>query len=186
MAELTATESLALWQTAIAAGVDPGDLARVIQYESGFDPMAKNPDPASTARGLIQFIDATAQGMGYRDSLDLVTQNPSIEQQLSGPVREYLIAGGPYLDSGDLWLQVFYPAAREWPRDQQFPWDVQEKNPDIRTPQDYINRVRAMDLPGQLAGIGIAAILGVGMLVWLILRDINRRKSERRSKRWQS
>jgi soluble lytic murein transglycosylase-like protein len=38
-------------------GVSYNDLLRLIEFESGFKPDAKN--PYSSARGLIQFTDAT-------------------------------------------------------------------------------------------------------------------------------
>lgn len=40
-----------------AAGVDPGLVAKIAAFESGFDPNAKN--PMSSAHGLGQFIDST-------------------------------------------------------------------------------------------------------------------------------
>lgn len=45
-------------------GWDPDGIAGVIAYESAFIPSAKNPLPKQTASGLIQFIDATARGLG--------------------------------------------------------------------------------------------------------------------------
>ena len=35
-------------------------------------------------------------------------------------------------------MQVFYPAARSWPRDRLFPETVREANPNIQTVGDYL------------------------------------------------
>ena len=49
-------------------GIDPMFLRVTAQLESGGNPNAKNPN--SSAEGLYQFIDRTAQGMGLSDRRD--------------------------------------------------------------------------------------------------------------------
>lgn len=73
----------------------------------------------------------------------LVAKYPSRIEQLRGPVFDYLKKGIPYRSEADLFLQVFYPAARNWPLYQEFDRDVQKANPGIRTPADYVNKARA-------------------------------------------
>lgn len=140
-------------------------LNNLIQFESGWDPTIKNPDPRSSARGLIQFIDDTAIWLGYRDSLDLVTQNPTVEKQLDGPVRNYLKRYGPYPTEQSLYMAVFYPRAMFWPEDQEFSEDVQDRNPGIRTPRDYIDKVNSVIGVKKKSGIFIIlASLAIGLI----------------------
>lgn len=73
----------------------------------------------------------------------LVAKHPTRIAQLRGPVFDYLKKGMPYYKESDLYLQVFYPLARSWPLSQPFSHDVQKANPGIRTPADYVNKVRA-------------------------------------------
>jgi hypothetical protein len=123
-------------EIAVRLGVAYADLFSLINFESGFDPQAKN--PKSSARGLIQFMDATAKSLGYNDSLDLVTKNPTIEMQLP-IVEKYLQQFAPYSGKQSLYLAVFYPKYRNVDPLTQFPDTVKAVNPGINTPQDYIN-----------------------------------------------
>jgi hypothetical protein len=123
-------------EIAVRLGVAYSDLFSLINFESGFNPQAKN--PKSSARGLIQFMDATAKSLGYADSLDLVTKNPTIEMQLP-IVEKYLQQFAPYTGKQSLYLAVFYPKYRNVDPLTQFPDSVKSVNPGINTPQDYIN-----------------------------------------------
>ncbi|TRL39889.1 hypothetical protein FNA46_07785 [Rhizobium straminoryzae] len=49
-------------------GVDPAGLLQVAGLESGYNPQAKNPN--SSAGGLFQFVDGTAQQYGLADRFD--------------------------------------------------------------------------------------------------------------------
>lgn len=138
-------------------------LDALIQFESNWNPQAKNPN--STARGLIQWIDSTAQSMGYGSALDLVTRHPTTASQLQGPVRAYFKKYAPYANENEFIGAVFYPAYR---RDlsRVLPVEVQRVNPGIRTMGDYIAGVRGkLGLgPSPVVLLAVAAV-AVGVVV---------------------
>lgn len=63
---LSKDESAALKKTASELNISTDSLYKLINFESGWNPQAKN--PKSGARGLIQFMPSTAAGMGYKGS----------------------------------------------------------------------------------------------------------------------
>lgn len=136
--KLTQRESDILNMTADQIGVNAYDLYRLIDFESGWNPRAENPN--SSARGLIQFIDSTAIDLGFRNSDDLVDKNPTITDQLP-IVKQYLSRFMPFYTKQQLYMSVFYPAARNWNSDKLFPSHVIAVNPGIDTVQSYIDRV---------------------------------------------
>lgn len=136
-------------------GVDSSDLIRLIQFESGFDPQAKN--PFSSARGLLQFTDATARSLGFEDSLHLVSSYPTVEDQLQ-IVEEYLVQFYPFSGKQDLYMSVFYPKFRKVDPGTVFPHSVQSVNPGIVTVQDYIDRVEKKKIDYRLIIAAAAAI----------------------------
>jgi hypothetical protein len=138
---LTSSENDALTEVSNKLNVNKNWLFALISFESGWDPLIKNPQVGQSARGLIQFVDSTARGMGYNNSLDLVNKNPTIEGQLRGPVYLYLKPYSPYPTVQSLYMGVFYPKARKWPIDKAFPANVQAKNKPIKTVRDYVNFV---------------------------------------------
>jgi hypothetical protein len=154
--------SKALLDVSASLGIDPNDLIKLIDFETRgtWNPQIKN--PLSSARGLLQFTDSTARNLGYKDSLDLVTKNGSIESQLYFPVLKYLSQFKPFPTKQSLYMSVFYPAAREWPLNKNFPDTVKQSNPGIKTVADYVNKVEKKK-PGGAAGllslIALAAIL---------------------------
>jgi len=164
---LTAPQENALRFVADRLGVDRDALHRLMNFESGFNPQGKNPAKESTARGLLQFTDTAARNMGYSSAVDLVIQYPTIESQLLGPVLEYLMQYAPFRDEADLYLSVFYPAARMWPLDREFPAIVQAANQGIKTPADYIARVEGTVNTRLLMFAGIAA--GGFLLLWFLM-----------------
>jgi hypothetical protein len=178
MKALTDSQATALNETAIIVGANPESLYRLILFESGWNPQAKN--PTSSARGLIQFIDSTARDLGFSDSLDLVTKYPDIESQLRGPVAEYLAQWGPYPNDQALFMGVFYPAAIHWDPDQPFPAWVTNANPGIATPADYMamvykaqpvsdQQILAAITPGKVLGLtGILLIAGAAVALWYV------------------
>jgi len=60
---LTAAEDAALTKVAGWLGVAKDSLYKEINFESGWDPLARN--PYSGARGLVQFMPKTAKNMGF-------------------------------------------------------------------------------------------------------------------------
>lgn len=176
MIQLTDSQIRALKDTAAAIGAKPESLYRLIAFESGWDPQAKN--PTSSAKGLIQFIDSTAQDLGFANSAELVAQFPTIEDQLLGPIITYLVQYGPYPDDQSLFMAVFYPAAMRWPAHQEFPAWVQQANAGITCPADYMRMVYEVDpmTDGDIrtaikAGIGITGVLliaGAAVALWYV------------------
>lgn len=79
--KLSDAEWTALKNTAAKLNISWESLLKLISFESGWDPKARN--PSSGARGLIQFMPRTAEGMGYKSTLGLGTT--------------VLIAGATYL-----------------------------------------------------------------------------------------
>jgi len=169
MYKLSTTEAGILASVAAEVGTTPASLYRLIAYESAWNPLAEN--PRSSAKGLIQFIDSTAEWIGFPNgSGQLVQEFPTIAGQLDGPVREYLKRYGPYSDEYQLFMAVFYPAARTWPADQEFPANVQAVNPGIRTPADYVAAVyKSGDYTDQTVASAIGkAALSAGVILALV------------------
>ena len=135
---ITPSDLQLLNDIAVRLGIPYENLYNLIKFESGFNPLIKNPN--SSARGLIQFIDSTAQSLGFKDSLDLVTKNPTIQQQLP-IVEKYLQQFYPFDGKQSLYLAVFYPKYRNVAPDTPFPDSVQRVNPGIKTPADYIRKI---------------------------------------------
>lgn len=119
-------------------GVQVDALDALIRFETSdtYNPQIKNKN--SSARGLLQFTDATAKGLGYSDSLDLVTTLNTFSSQMKGAVIPYLQRYAPFPTRQSLYMAVFYPAARNWPISAEFPATVQKANPNIKTVNDYV------------------------------------------------
>jgi hypothetical protein len=122
------------------------ELGALLWFESSLDPMRRN-DSGSSARGLIQFTDETARGLGYPSALALVTALPTIPQQLSGAVIPYLRRYAPFGTVQSLYMAVFYPSAMHWDSTTEFPeWVIDaNRSPSgkdlIRCPADYVDLV---------------------------------------------
>lgn len=115
-------------------GADAYDLAALLTFESGGSPTAIN--PRSGASGLIQFMPSTARWLGT--TVEAI-RGMGWSQQIPY-VRRYLEA---FADRGlypahKLALSVFYPDYMSRPIDTPFPEAVQESNPGIVTPRDYL------------------------------------------------
>jgi hypothetical protein len=161
---LTPSQAAALAETAAALGAPVEWLRNVITFESRFNPAAVN--PYSGAKGLIQFLDSTAEDMGFNSAADLVKKNPTIESQLRGPVLSYLAKYRPFPTEQSLYMSIFYPAARTWPMGQPFPAKVQAANPGIKTPGDYVAWVRKVSG----AGIGAMGLLLLAAISFFLIR----------------
>lgn len=173
MKNLGAAESYALGALADALKVPYDALYTLINFESGFNPTARN--PYTGARGLIQFMPATARSLGFASADELVKKYPRIVDQLNigGPVHKYLKMFSPFTSEYDLFMSVFYPKARRMNPLAPFPANVQKVNPGIITPWDYVRKayLRSMKtLPAipAIAGAG-AGLLVVGLIVAFLL-----------------
>lgn len=162
--KLSEYQTSLLFNVAERLNVDPDDLYKLIDFESGWNPQIKNPN--SSARGLIQFTDGTARTMGFNDSTDLVSKYPNIESQLLGPVSDYLARHAPFESKQALYMAVFYPVAMSWEPGRQFPANVQAVNPGIVTVQDFINKVNRRADP-RIVTILVAALAGIIILTML-------------------
>jgi hypothetical protein len=76
----------AIVAAATANGVAPVLLAALLRSESGFDPRAVSP---AGARGIAQFMPATARGMGLRDPFDPFEAIPAAARLLGGHLRAF-------------------------------------------------------------------------------------------------
>lgn len=139
---LSPLETKALAVAAKIINCDPAHLKAVIAFESGWNPLIKN--PTSSARGLIQFMDKTARDLGYEGSDQLLTLHPTRESQLLGPVVRYFRSiGSSFPNLQSVAMGIFYPAYRYEPETKTFPEAVQRANPGIKTVADYMAKVRA-------------------------------------------
>ena len=138
--KLSTTETKALSEVAASLGVDPLKLYYLIYNESSWNPKASNPDPDSTARGLIGFVNKTAARLGYANSAELVRMNPTRLQQLR-VVHKYLDLYRPFPNDQALFMAVFYPTYQYVSPLKKFPPEVPAGNKGIYTPFDYMNRV---------------------------------------------
>jgi soluble lytic murein transglycosylase-like protein len=139
-------------------------LENLIRHESAFNPTVKNPN--SSARGLIQFTDAAAKKLGYKDSADLVSKHPDSVTQLMIPVKNYLKQYAPFPNEQSLYMAVFYPAYRNVDPRTPFPAAVKAANPGINTPMDYINRVKRL----KTSAFGMALVAAATFLYLLFKR----------------
>ena len=156
-------ELKALSEVAKSLEIPEDNLFKLINFESKWNHRAKNPN--SSARGLIQFTDDTAKNLGYKDSLDLVNKNDSIESQLYFPVLKYLSQFKPFYTKQSLYMSVFYPNARNWLSNKSFPDFVQKSNPGIRTVQDYMNKVEG--ITKKTITPGLLSLIALGLLILL-------------------
>lgn len=156
----------ALQETAAKLKVDPAWLWALIQFESGGNPAARN--KTTGARGLIQFMHATARELGYKNADDLYEKNPTFDQQLKSPVYQYLKRYSPFPTKQSLYMAVFYPAARSWAPQQYFPEIVRKQNPGIDTVQSYINHVEK--IKNAKAQFSAASIIIAGAILLYFLK----------------
>jgi len=153
-------------------GVPASWLDALINFETGgtYDTFVKNPN--SSARGLIQVLDSTAQSVfGVADSLALSRAYPSFYEYMDNVVYPYLHQYAPFPTKQSLYMAVFYPKFRYVSSSQEFPKYVQDANPGIKTVQDYISFVDRRIDPGALRVPKVLPVLivlvGAGAIIWL-------------------
>jgi hypothetical protein len=170
---MTAQERQVISDVAAKVGTDPALLQMLIKFESNYNPIAKNPAPDSTARGLIQITDAAAKDIGFTSSLDAVTQFSDFTTQMYHVVLPYLEMRvrqyGPVKTEQQLYMSVFLPSYMNVPITKPFPAEIIRKNSRLKTPLEYINHVRKVAGVALLSMQNSAVVLiliGVGVLAW--------------------
>jgi hypothetical protein len=162
------SQKAAVEYVAAQLGIKSLWLIDLIQFESSWNPQAKN--KITGARGLIQFMPATAAAMGfsgYRSIRDgsptaadnLVATAPTIETQMKY-VLQYLKPLAPFPTLQSLHMAVFYPRYRSVAPTTEFPDTVKKANPGIKTVSDYMRRASPLArvaAPMLLCAIGAAA-----------------------------
>lgn len=89
---VTQEEKNAIINFAKRIGMSPEIVTKLIHFETART-MSPSIGNSIQARGLFQFTNGTAKGLGYRDSLDLITKNPTYESQMNVAYKMYK----PYL-----------------------------------------------------------------------------------------
>lgn len=151
--ELTTYDMVEILATRLEIHTD--SLWELINYETvgTMSPVAKN--PISSAKGMIQFVDATARtlkdssGKKYKSSKDLIDRCSSQECQLAvpnsrnrygGPVYQYLKRFGKLDTKQKLYMAVFHPKSMNKDINHKFSSSVKAVNPGISSVSDYITR----------------------------------------------
>lgn len=129
-------------------GINPNWLMSVMNFETAgtFSPSVKNPH--STAVGLIQFLESTAEGLGTTTAaLAGMTNVEQLDYVYKYYVQQ-IKAHGHINNVADAYLAVFYPAAISWPLDKAFPENVAAVNSifdgnhdGVITKQEIINKI---------------------------------------------
>lgn len=141
-------DNTAISYAADVLGVKREWLVDLIQFESGWNPLAEN--KTTGARGLIQFMPSTAAAMGFSGTTSksagrptaadkLVSVAPTIAEQMEYVIR-YLTPQKPFPTLQSLHMAVFYPRYRSVATTTEFPTAVQKANPGIKTVADYMRR----------------------------------------------
>lgn len=109
-------------------GMVPDYIMAVMDFETGgtFSPSVKNPQ--SSATGLIQFMAATANGLGTSTAnlakMSAIQQLDYVERYFQGVIKQH----GALQTLENTYLAVFYPAAIKYPLDWSFPQSVYNVN----------------------------------------------------------
>jgi len=120
-------------------GVHPYFIANVIQVESSFNPQARN--PLSGATGLIQFTSTVAREVLGTTTDKLKTMGA--KEQFQYVVKYLMRYQGRLKTQADVYMAVFQPARLGQPLSTPISAKAQEKNPTIRTLQDYVDKANA-------------------------------------------
>lgn len=177
------SKNTALQTVASALGVEPAWLDRLIQFESAWSPAARN--AISGARGLIQFTNTTARGMGFTSADDLVTKYPDTVLQLMSPVYNYLKAMKPYPTEQSLYMAIFYPAYRNVAPTTVFSDYIRAQNPNINTVADYVAKVQGSKITSYVT-TGILILAGLGICYYIYVKQFPHNKPlSKASSLWQ-
>ena len=164
-AKMTKDEALTVLSSWM--GVPVKWLDTLISFESRWDPKAKN--PYSGARGLIQFMPSTAKDLGYSNADELVNKNPTIGQQLLGPVMAYFklpASKGPWPTEQSLFMAVFVPTYRKVSPDTMLTPLQRKQNPGIDTVQDYMDLAHGIrSTKKKSSSLGLLLLCGVGIYI---------------------
>ena len=159
-------------------------LDAIINEESaGWNPLASNPH--SSAKGLIQFMDSTAQQMGFASSQDLINQYPDVPSQLQGPVMQYFsqIHNPPYPTNISVYMCVLQPTLRNATLDTALSATVQSANP-FKTVGDYVSFVETKAMEAGIINTAKATalpLLVIGAAVWwFLIRKPKRKNCQKR------
>jgi len=162
---MTIEEALAY--VSYSNGIEPSWLRKLIQFESGWNPHARN--KKTGAGGLIQVMPRTAEALGFKSVEEMLSKYPDTVSQLLNVVSAYFKLPGnrpPYPTPQSLYMTVFYPAARSWSPGTAFPDTVRAYNPGIDTVQDYVNYVERKS--GTKTATGILVLLALGLAGYFI------------------
>jgi len=135
--------------------VNPDTLWELMFFETAgtMNPLASNPN--SSAKGLIQFTDATARaiknskGRYYNSSKHLIescssfecqTEVPSSRNRYGGPVYQYLRRFKSLDTKQKLYMAVFHPESMNKDMNHKFSKRITKANPGIETVGDYIKQ----------------------------------------------
>ena len=128
------------------------DLFELMYFETAGTLNPKISNPNSSAKGMIQFTDASSRllkssnGEYYSNSEELIQKCGTIECQLStpsdtnkygGPVYQYLSRFKNMTNKQELYMSIFYPKAMN-KSNFTFPKHIQNINPGIVNVDDYI------------------------------------------------
>ena len=172
---------------------DPGWLANLMNFETGgtFSPQIINrgckrrsakagTDPLDKcATGLIQFMPATAKGLGTSNhelyNMSAHEQLKYVEEYFAKKVRR----GKTLHDPTDIYMAVFFPAAMsKGPNFSMYDWYVRNRsqskadsylsqNPGIKTAADYANKAnKNAKLPTGLTGVEVGKVGGTSIRVY--------------------
>jgi hypothetical protein len=144
----------------------------LLKFESGLDPQKRN--PLSSAKGLIQIMDATAAdpryGWNVPDSASLISLYPDFDSQMEEVVYVYLSKYTPLNTFQALCMAVFYPKFRYVDPATSFPDSVQAVNPGIVTVNDYLAFVQRRLGTSAVIATGGTAALGIVAALWYFWR----------------
>lgn len=158
-------------EVAARLGVPAQWLDALIRFETAGTYSTTIKNPYSSARGLIQIIDASAQDLGFRDSLDAVTKNQSFDSQMDNVVYPYLKRYAPFKNKQAFYMSVFYPAYRNRAPDTTFSASIQKVNPGIKTVRDYVEFVdRKAGLAKVKKSLPLMGLILTGAGVYYFLR----------------